>query len=139
MNTEEQVSRAASRYRRWKSGDVPNPYRYPYFNFDGMDLAYINLDRATLADAYIDELARREADQAERAKPIDAEWCLANGALRGNQNGEVMWSFGSVNVYWQESWGVTIEGDPYDRLFLREITTRGQLLDLIAALNGGAT
>jgi len=34
--------------------------------------------------------------------------------------------------------GVTIEGDPYDRLFLREITTRGQLLDLLAALKGGA-
>ena len=86
-----------------------------------------------------DELSRRESERAERAKPIDAEWCLENEARRSNQSGEVMWAFGSVNVYWQESWGVTIEGDPYDRLFLPEITTRGQLLDLIAALNGGAT
>lgn len=86
-----------------------------------------------------DELSRREAEQAERAKPIDAEWCLANGARQINKSGEVMWAFNAVNMFWQAEYGVSLDGDSYERIYLHEITTRGQLLDLIAALKGGAT
>ena len=137
MITEEQVGKAASRYRRWKSGDCSNPYKSPYFNCDGDDPAYIDRDRRTLADAYIDELSRRDAEQAERAKPIDAEWCLANGAAWNNHRAVAWWrildnsrlEFNSVN-------GVAlIIGDGW--AYFDDITTRGQLVDLLAALKGG--
>ena len=145
MITEQEAREAASRLREMvedrDAGEFGEVTALRVYGTADMELAgslgRSDVDR--VVTWMCDELSRREAERVERAKPIDAAWCLANGARRSNQSGEVMWSFGSVNVYWQESCGVTIEGDPYDRLFLREITTRGQLLDLLKALRGGET
>ena len=137
MITEEQVGKAASRYRRWNNGDLPNPYMSPYFNCDGDDPAYINRDRLILADAYIAELARRDAERAERAKPIDAEWLKTLGFYAGH---DLAWHLDRVSCR-QYAQHVT---DPVESTLLVDDVevvwhaTRGQLLDLLAALNGGA-
>lgn len=92
--------------------------------------------RSTMLVAWaVQELSRREAERAERAKPIDAEWCLANGAAF-----DLGWMrfYGSECVVsWCESivWVASKEW----KLSMRKIKTRGQLLDLLAALKGGAT
>lgn len=149
MITEEQVRKAASRYRRWKSGDCSNPYKSPYFNCDGDDPAYINRDRLILADAYIAELARREAERAERAKPIDAEWC-SESCDAVVEYGDTAWTWiidteSDVRLFvWDDFscgiwWRDDVCTDDWNAVpSTYNITTRGQLLDLRAALKGGA-
>lgn len=78
------------------------------------------------------ELSRRDAERAEREKPIDAEWlesigfddCGAWMKIKAGQN-DVWWSKLRNNV------GI-------DMSYVRDITTSGQLLDLLRALKGGA-
>jgi hypothetical protein len=78
-----------------------------------------------------EELARREAERAERAKPIDAEWCLsANGEHRDVE--WFRWRIGRHVIDWR-FYHVYLDSCLSDA-----ITTRGQLLDLLAALKGGA-
>lgn len=77
-------------------------------------------------------IARHDAEQAERAKPIDEEWLRSIGMQnRGQWRGAKV---GSFDVIWSIREGVSIWGS-----FAPEITTRGQLLDLLSALKGGAT
>lgn len=132
MNTEQEAREAASRVK--SDGDD----RFAS-SADYRESAMRDDDIEVVAAWVLAELSRREADQAERAKPIDAAWCLANGARQINKSGEVMWAFNAVNMFWQAEYGVSLDGDSYERIYLHEITTRGQLLDLIAALKGGAT
>lgn len=106
-----------------------------------------------------DELARREADQAERAKPIDAEWLASIGSrcpkserwfilldrtygpsryetqLRAKMQPE------GCYVIVTQGYGDDADDDDKEDVvsFAYDFTTRGQLLDLLASLKGGAT
>ena len=82
------------------------------------------------------ELARRESERVERAKPIDAEWCVANGAVNVDGCNMFRWMLKVVRVDWDEHNGTTIDGTDFNWVFLPSIKTRGQLLDLLAALRG---
>ena len=76
------------------------------------------------------ELARREAERAERAKPIDAEWCLVNGAC--DCGSHMRFLVNELHLLWHKASGITrLNGTP-----LGARKTRGQLLDLLAALKG---
>ena len=75
-------------------------------------------------------LKRREAKQAERAKPIDAEWLESIGGDVPRGFDVALFHGGSVGISRiSEHW--MCHGIP--------VTNRGQLLDLLAALKGGAT
>ena len=93
---------------------------------------------ARLAEWAIQELARREAERAERAKPIDAEWCLVNVAVEVADARIYRWVFKDVRVDWDDHNGTTIDEFGGEWTWLPSIATRGQLLDLLAALKGGA-
>ena len=89
-------------------------------------------DELTLYRWAIQELARREAERAERARPIDAEWLLSIG-FRDCGSWLAM-DVGASNLWWtplRRSFGMN--GRHVD-----DITARGQLLDLLKALKGGA-
>ena len=95
-------------------------------------------DELTLYRWAIQELARREAERAERAKPIDAEWCLVNVAVEVADARIYRWVFKDVRVDWDDHNGTTIDEFGGEWTWLPSIATRGQLLDLLAALKGGA-
>mgnify|MGYP003422477801 CR=1 FL=1 len=83
---------------------------------------------AILAQWAIQELARREAERAERAKPIDAEWCLVNGAC--DCGSHMRFLVNELHLLWHKASEITrLNGTN-----LGAIKTCGQLLDLLAAL-----
>jgi hypothetical protein len=85
-----------------------------------------------LAEAYLKRLAADEAEAAERAKPIDEEWLTS---IRARKKAINRWKIEGVNLWIigpDRQWTVKIDG--YHVIFF----TRGQLLDLIRALKGGA-
>lgn len=87
----------------------------------------------------LQELSRRDAEKAEREKPIDAEWCLANGATCDEWNSRFPmyeWLIGSQSVRWNPRRGVFMWCGGTSFVF-DTITTRGQLLDLLRALRVG--
>lgn len=72
-----------------------------------------------------------KAERAERAKPIDAEWLLS---IEFDDKGGWVGKF----VGGADLWYGKLRGDVGINMhFLPSITTRGQLLDLLAALKGG--
>lgn len=74
------------------------------------------------------ELARREAERVERAKPIDAEWCLVNGAC--DCGSHMRFLVNELHLLWHKASEITrLNGTN-----LGAIKTCGQLLDLLAAL-----
>ena len=105
------------------------------------------------------ELSRREAERAERAKPIDAEWLASIGSrcpkserwfilldrtygpsryetqLRAKMQPE------GCYVIVTQGYGDDADDDDKEDVvsFACEFTTRGQLLDLLKALRGGET
>ena len=80
------------------------------------------------------ELSRREAERAERAKPIDAEW------LASIENWTRTGDYISTRIKGNDVWYHIADACiGFGGLRQGHITTRGQLLDLIAALKGGAT
>ena len=88
------------------------------------------------------ELARREAERAERAKPIDAEWLESIGAYHEwNHGGDAGWYGIEIDDdEWLSVSGATgfthiVMGDGVKQIE-RRFDTRGQLLDLLAALRG---
>ena len=88
-------------------------------------------DTATLCEWAIAELSRRDAERAERSKPIDAEWLLSIG-FRDCGSWLAM-DVGTSKLWWaQLRRAFGMNGRHVD-----DITTRGQLLDLLAALKGG--
>ena len=92
-----------------------------------------------LAALMMNILSRRDAERAEREKPITAEWCLANGATLDGTAGACQFIAHGIEVEWDARNGVTVrDGERMgDWTFLSSITTRGQLLDLLRALKGG--
>lgn len=84
-----------------------------------------------------EELARREAERVERAKPIDAEWCRTHGG-QGSDD-QMSWQVTGgewvrVTLYRPHGSFTTFMGRK-----LYDIQTVGDLSDLLAALKGGAT
>ena len=102
------------------------------------DIDGFTRDMKRLADSTLASLDAKEAERAERAKPIDAEWCLANGAEQVGDCSMYRWQFGSTRVEWDAGNGTTIDEFDGAWVWMPSITTRGQLLDLLAALKGGA-
>jgi len=93
------------------------------------------------------ELARRDAERVEREKPIDAEWCLANGAYHeGDYGGEPGWFSSDIGsgelLSVEESTGDVYIFREHDGTMTRlngKFKTRGTYGDLLAAMKGGAT
>ena len=104
------------------------------------DLDQWHDDIRTCSRWIVQELSRRDAELAERGKPITAEWCLANGATLDGTAGACQFIAHGIEVEWDARNGVTVrDGERMgDWTFLSSITTRGQLLDLLAALKGEA-
>ena len=83
-----------------------------------------------LAREVLEMLARREAEQSERAKPITAEWLESIGGDVPRGFDVALFHGGSVGISRiSEHW--MCHGIP--------VRNRGQLLDLLAALKGGAS
>lgn len=80
-------------------------------------------DIAVLATFAVQELARRDAEREERAKPIDAEWFHV--VTRGNRH----------ILRWNDETG---DVDLRPMTTVRNVKIRGQLLYLLRALKGGA-
>lgn len=99
-------------------------------------IQYKASDWLSLVEFARQELARREAERAERAKPITAELCKALGAVVTSP------TFAFFRI--PDGHNVNVYLDPidphvaYGSNSFPAVTTRGQLLDLLAALNGGA-
>lgn len=94
-------------------------------------------DNDIVAKFVLDELARREAERAERAKPIDAEWLESLG-FNKNEYGYYVKLVANVRIEASvlQSLGrsdVFVGG----RHIAWEQETRGQLIDLLKALKGG--
>ena len=91
-----------------------------------------------------DELSRRESEKAERAKPIDAEWlstCKPDLLFWQKTSEFIEYEFrhqpqpGALKVVVNANGHV---GFVVNKSLAACLTTRGQLLDLLAALKGGA-
>lgn len=88
------------------------------------------MSERTLADFARQELSRRDAEQAEREKPITADWLESIGWQRQTtSSGNKFMSFGLF--HWFK--GVV----SFCSCKIETIATRGQLLDLLRALRGG--
>ena len=78
----------------------------------------------------LQELSRRDAERAERAKPITTEWLESIGwKKQTTHGGSTYHEFGLF--HWFK--GVV----SFCSCKLETVTTRGQLLDLLKALRGG--
>lgn len=102
---------------------------------------------STLARWFREEMSRRAMEAEVRAKPITAEWMESIGAYHeGDYGGEPGWFASDVGngemLSVEASTGeiyIFREDDGSMTRINRTFETRGQLLDLIAALKGGAT
>ena len=94
---------------------------------------HVGFDLRTLSDYAMQELTRRDAELAERGKPITPKWCLANGAAF------------SASWYWFDegvsirpiaggTWLVAVSG----QMLNWSAECVGQVEDLRKALRGGA-
>lgn len=118
-----------------------------------------SIEARLLAAIVLEELDRREAERAERAKPIDAKWLKAIGSrcpkskrwfilfertygpsryetqLRAKMQPD------GCYVIVTQGYGDDADDDDKEDVvsFACEFTTRGQMLDLLAALKGGAS
>ena len=139
MITEQEAREAASRLREMvedrDAGEFGEVTALRVYGTADMELAG-SLGRSDVDKVVrwlLAELPRREAERAERAKPIDAEWLKSVGAKKRAIN---RWRLcDQCNLWLRENclWTVRVDG------YTVVVTTRGQLLDLIAALKGGAT
>ena len=105
------------------------------------DLDQWHDDIRTCSRWIVQELSRRDAERAEREKPIDAEWCVNNGAIEYDAGHELVygWDLGWCEFNWRENRGCRMYvGDYHFHVNLPQ-ETRGQLLDLLRALKGGVS
>lgn len=114
---------------------------YDQCNDDDIDEA------AKLLELLRDRLAADRAERGERARPIDAEWCLANGARHWTHGDEYVFDCG---VRWGVHHGEcetarggvyleSVDGVSRIRSWVRldSIKTCRQLGDLLRILKGG--
>jgi hypothetical protein len=95
---------------------------------DDYQLRAIVRDAQKLAKHFLDELARRDAEQAERNRPIDEEWLRSIGGMESRG----VWFFdGVVGRFTSGQWWVGYAP-------IADASTRGRFLDLINLLKGGA-
>ena len=104
-----------------------------------------SVEAQKLAAIVLEELARREAERAERMKPIDAKWLESIGAYHEwNHGGDAGWYGIEIDDdEWLSVSGATglthiVMCDGVKQIE-RRFDTRGQLLDILAALKGDAT
>jgi len=98
-------------------------------------------DLIAVRDWSASELARRDAEQAERERPIDEEWLASIGwEFRG-----VFWYYSLPNKRQLVLSQTFSESDVLIKnvaspqfVGLGKMQNRGQLIDLLAALKGGA-
>lgn len=109
---------------------------------------YRDISRATVekvAKALRDRLAADRAEREERARPIDAEWFQEHGndigslfVCRGDIEYELEWAAGTPGI----GIDLTVYSGPRKcfchSVHLPHVVTRGQLLDLLRVLKGGA-
>ena len=83
------------------------------------------------------ELTRRDDDRAERGKPITAEWLESIGFYRDTTEGRYFEQQEIAGAFYLRNNGRLAWRCEVYELF--EAETRGQLLDLLRVLRGGAT
>ena len=147
--TEQQVREALRRI--WRTADAATEVSVETaVSMYGSASAEIAAERArqdwVLAVTWAEqELSRRDAERAEREKPITAEWFRKHGndicsifVCRDDVVYEIEWAAGTPGI----GVDLTVYSGPRKcfchSVNLRHITTHGQLLDLLAALKGGA-
>ena len=140
MISEQEAREAAARIVAYDTG---TPLSRVYLHVtDPIEAA--NNDAWDLARQHIKELARREAERVELGKPIDAEWLESIGAYHEwNHGGDAGWYGLEID---DDEWLSVSGATGFTRIVMcdgvkqieRRFDTRGQLLDLLAALKGGA-
>ena len=90
----------------------------------------------TLIEFARQELARRDAKRAEREKPITAEWLESIGFYRDTTEGRYFEQQEIAGAFYLRNNGRLAWRCEVYELF--EAETRGQLLDILNALRGGA-
>ena len=130
MNDENELKDVINRTKSWNellcNGDEES---HVYYSDPGLHL----VDEGILVDWAMEELARRDAEQAERERPIDEEWLRSIG---GHDIGGAWFFRGTAGrvVYdglrWLWMVGTSV---------IKICENRGQLLDLLNSLKGGAT
>ena len=90
-----------------------------------------------LAALMMNILSRRDAERAEREKPITAEWLESIGFYRDTTEGRYFEQQEIAGAFYLRNNGRLAWRCEVYELF--EAETRGQLLDLLRALRGGAT
>ena len=105
-----------------------------------IELVDFDVDARTLLNWAAQELAGRDAERIERAKPIDAEWVRSIGLEWDAQNKAWFDFVCGVSIEVSATTKIVrIGGGGDDSVELDWfISSRGQLLDLLAALKGGA-
>ena len=107
------------------------------------DLDQWHEDIRTCASWIVQELSRRDAERAEREKPITAEWLRSIGAYRESDYGgdEGYYTVDIDDDEWlsicEDGYVTTIVIADGRKQLSRKFETRGQILDLLKALRGG--
>lgn len=86
-----------------------------------------------------EELSRRDAERAERALPITAEWLESMGFEFNGLRLRRLLSIGHYELSASPNADDMLLMQDDDAIAVPHVTTRGQLLDLLNALKGGAT
>lgn len=145
----EELRKAAERMRRWDAGERPST-----IYTQGSDvIGAADNDAWDLARRLVAELSRRDAEQAERAKPIDEEWLRVVMPDRRRSDERIWHSLHIKNDLYETHllvrhvelsrfWAVLVQALEHDETLTEKVAfgdlkNRGQLLDLLAALKGG--
>ena len=137
--TMSEIEAAEDRTKRWRECcERDNHEDHEYWS----DPQSQEDDEELLIDWALDRLASDRAEADERAKPIDVEFAVA--ALGGSMSFAAHALGGATVTVWAtrlspSGFGIGIVHGDTEYVHNLTITTRGQLLDLIRALKGGAT
>jgi hypothetical protein len=118
-----------------------------------IELANHRINERTLAKWAAEELARRDAEAAERALPITEEWLRVVMPDRRRSDERIWHSLHIKNDLYETHllvrhvelsrfWAVLVQALEHDETLTEKVAfgdlkNRGQLLDLLAALKGG--
>lgn len=117
------------------------------------ELVNHHINERVLARWAVDELARRDAEAAERALPITEEWLRVVMPDRRRSDERIWHSLHIKNDLYETHllvrhvelsrfWAVLVQALEHDETLTEKVAfgdlkNRGQLLDLLAALKGG--